>query len=198
MPTPTTYATLQTEIVAMMHRSDVDAVRAIAMTEAKINRTLEDPSMEVRVTADAAEYMAVPSDYLMLRRIQVNVSPPRFLDLYSPAYAASISTPSGIPKFYAIEDNELRLIPAPDSSYSIEITYFMYVPALSATNTTNWLLTKHPDIYLYGGLFEASVELRDIDGAQGYKSLWTDAMSELVRLGKRQRWAGNPMAMRRG
>lgn len=198
MATILSYADLQTALNDQLHRSDFDEARAIQLTEAKVNRALEDQAQEVRVTATAAEYMTFPSDYLMLRRIQVNSPKSHFLDIYTPAYASFISSPSGVPKFYTLEDDQIRLIPAPDGDYEVEMTYYQFVPALSVSNTSNWLLAKHPDIYLYGGCFEACAELRDTEGAQGYKALFNDEMGGLIHFQRKQKWAGGPLMIRPG
>jgi hypothetical protein len=38
----------------------------------------------------------------------------------------------------------------PLSTNDIELTYYAKVPALSDSNTTNWLLTAHPGLYIHG------------------------------------------------
>ena len=58
-----------------------------------------------------------------------------------------------IPRFIT-EDVAVAL--RPDGDYDIKFTYYARFTALSADADTNWLLTKHPDIYLFASLAEAA------------------------------------------
>ena len=78
----TTYSGLVTEIQTWMTRSDLsgDVDTMIDLFEAWANRNLRVRQMEEEATADAEEYMALPSDFLELRDIQWQGSPRRQLD----------------------------------------------------------------------------------------------------------------------
>ncbi len=49
----------------------------------------------------------------------------------------------------------------PISANDIELTYYAKVPALTSIANTNWLLTKHPAIYLRAALFVAAEWAKD-------------------------------------
>lgn len=197
----TTYTELKAAIATQLSRSDLTSyiVDAITLVEAKVNRVLQDPNQHLKTTVStSSEYNNLPTANMLITRLQLNTSTPHPLDLYSPGYAAYLTDTTGEPYYYTLENNQIRLIPAPDTTYTVEIGYFRTVPVLSGSNATNWLLTSHPDIYLYGACFECCVMLRDVEGAQGYKMIYDNAVNDLERLGKKQRWAGNPMATRPG
>ncbi len=65
------------------------------------------------------------------------------------------------------------------------------VPDLSDSNTTNTILTRHPDLYLYGALSAASVYLMDDQKTQMYDSLFTRSMEELKREEEKGQHAGS-------
>ena len=65
------------------------------------------------------------------------------------------STTTGTPEIYTIIANEIQLGPIPDGVQTIEMLFYKKISALSATNTTEAMLTDNPDIYLYGALLEA-------------------------------------------
>lgn len=59
------------------------------------------------------------------------------------------------PKHYTIVGTEFRFFPEPETSYTVEYTRYSRLPALSDSNTTNWLLTAFPNVYLYASLAQA-------------------------------------------
>ena len=109
--------------------------------------------------------------------------------------ALSYSTSSGMPKFYSVVGKQFHFAPIPDGSYTAVLIYFTKIPALSTAQTTNWLLTDHPDAYLYGACKHAAIRLRDIDAAQGYDNQFQLAMQGINKQANRIRMGG-PMATR--
>src|SRR6185369_5949694 len=61
---------------------------------------------------------------------------------------------AGLSCHFMIIGSELTALPL--SSNHIELTYYQTIPALSGTNTTNWLLTKAPNLYLHACLMYAA------------------------------------------
>jgi hypothetical protein len=57
--------------------------------------------------------------------------------------------------------------------------FYSKIPALSDSNTTNWLLTASPDIYLYGSLMQSAPYLRDDDRVGIWASLYQKAIDDL-------------------
>lgn len=56
-------------------------------------------------------------------------------------------------------------------SVDVEIQYYANVPTIANSMTaTNWLLAKHPGLYLYGVGFEAAKYIRDADLIQATKT----------------------------
>ena len=74
---------------------------------------------------------------------------------------------------------EIEVYPSPDTSYTGEIIYYSKVPALSDSNTTNWLLTLSPDIYLYGTLIQSAPYLRDDERTAVWATLYTRMVSDM-------------------
>ena len=184
-----TYTNLKTEIQTWMTRSDLsgDVDTMIDLFEAWANRNLRVRQMEEEALADATEYMALPSDFLELRDIQWQGSPRRQLDYVTPAYADIYDTSgaAGTPKFYTLVGNQIRLIPAPDSAPSIRIAYWQQIPALSNSQTTNWLLTAYPDAYLYGALLQGNIRTKDPETAGYIKQSFAEVVQEIQKAGRR-------------
>lgn len=149
-----TFANLKLSIEAWLDDADtydgaVDDI--ILMAESEFNRRLRVPEMEVRSQASlSGQYLALPDDFLQLRAIyllndayiRLDQLPLTQLRVDYAAYT------TGQPRAYAINDGQFVFGPQPDTTYTAEIVYYAKIPALSVSNTTNWLLTAHPDLYL--------------------------------------------------
>jgi hypothetical protein len=69
--------------------------------------------------------------------------------------------------------------PSPDTTYQAEIVYYGKIPALSDSNTSNWLLSLSPDIYLYGSLLQATPYLRDDERLPVIASLYQRMIEDM-------------------
>ena len=68
---------------------------------------------------------------------------------------------SGRPDSFTVIGSNLELSPPPASAYPLELIYIQKIPALSAGNPTNWLLTANAAIYLFGTLVASAVYTQD-------------------------------------
>lgn len=194
-----TYSTLQTAIGNWLARSDLTTVIPdfIMLAEAEFNRVLRVREMESRATATATEYLELPSDFLELRTVQLNTSPVTVLSQVSPEVIDGYTT-TGKPVCFTIIDNRIQLGPSPDSTYTVEIDYYAQIPALSGSNTTNWLLTSYPDLYLYGSLLRAAGYIQDANLAMGWQQAYKNSLDQLRYADKRARFSGGPMTVTPG
>lgn len=168
----------------------------IALAEARFNRTLFLPQSETTATATAAQALSFPTDFRQLRAIYLDTFPRAQLEQVSPStLRASYDTEqTGIPRVFAIQDDQIFLGPSPDdTSVNVEIVYYAKIPALSVSNTTNWLLTDAPDVYLYATLLQGKAYVRDDDAIALWKAALDEALSELIAAGKRRQYSGVQM-----
>ena len=183
-----TYTGLKTSIQTWLARADLasDVDDMIDLFEAWFNRNIRVPQMEQEANASAAEYIALPSDFLELRDIQYQANPVVQLDYLTPV-AADLANPngdSGTPQYYTIVANQIRLIPVPDATTNVRIDYWQKLPALSGTTTSNWLLAAYPDAYLYGTLVHGHVRVADPQLAMFIAAGWQSVMKELQGKGR--------------
>ena len=78
----------------------------------------------------------------------------------------------------------------------MELLYYQKIPALSASNTTNWLLTAHPDVYLYGALMQSAPYLDDDQRMQVWSTLYGNAVQAVNQESEKARYSGAGMRMR--
>ena len=152
---------LKTSIEDWLDRDDLAAVVPdfITFAEARFNREVRTRDMIRRSQATVSitgRFLALPNDYLEMKRIQLTTAPVTTLEQVSAHLlcARFAQTGTGRPKFYAIHE-EIEFDRIPDSEYTAEMIYYARVNALSTTNTSNTILTRHPDLYLYASLAAA-------------------------------------------
>lgn len=197
----TTFAELQTAVGNRMNRTDLNSLipEFIDSCESRLNRVLRHPRM-VTVNASysiSSRYTNLPTDFSSIERIvrvdSSNVRRP--LDfLAAPSEAVYSDGTSGYPMWYSIRGAQLEVIPPPSAAFTAELVYFAKIPALSVTNTTNWLLDDAPDVYLYGTLLEAAIYMEDDARETRYGNRVKAAIDELMSNAEYQR-AGVAMAV---
>lgn len=184
------YSELILAIGEYVNRTDlVDvAPRFIALAETKLNRRLRfrDQEIVLSATPDVNGVVPLPSDFLEVRAVMTTGSPPRILHAVGPDIAAGIHT-AGLPIGFIIAGENLFLEPA--SQTPVFITYYRSIPPLTEAAPTNWLLSKHPDIYIYASAFEAFTYLRDADGAALAAGLLNDSVRAADRANQMSRYA---------
>lgn len=70
--------------------------------------------------------------------------------------------------------------PYPDSSYSVQGTYYQSAPLLSATQATNWMVTSAPSMLLANCMRQAGKFLKDVPMVEGWTQLYQDALTKLI------------------
>jgi Sec7-like guanine-nucleotide exchange factor len=76
-------------------------------------------------------------------------------------------------------DDTIELAPTPDTSYTLQLTYYGKIDALSATNTSNFVSVSHPDVYLYGALKHASIYLMEDERIPMFTQQFEKALEEM-------------------
>jgi hypothetical protein len=200
----TTFSELLVAVGDRLARSDFTTAGAlgecVAFCEAEMQRELRTLDMETKTATYALsqEFMPVPVDFLQVRSFWLNTSPRTALEYMPDDAMSERASVSGKSRFYNISGGNFRFYPSPDGSYTATLIYYAKIPSLSVSNTTNWLLTAHPDAYLYGACKHGAIRLKDAEGAQGYDSLFKAALGSIQRASDGNRWSGPGMAVRVG
>jgi len=162
------YANLKTSIADWLNRSDLTAIIPdfITLAEAQLNRELRHYKMQNKATANIeTQYSANPIDWLQSIRFHLNNTNSTLLKQTSPEEIAKLrdgnNNATGEPQYYTIVGDLIEVWPTPSASVEGELLYYQKIPALSDSNTTNWLLTMSPDAYLMGALLQSAPYLND-------------------------------------
>ena len=165
-----TYTELKASIANFLNRDDLTATIPdfISLAESSINNEIRHWRMETRAeTTVDSQFTGIPSDWLSTIRFHLvadGTSSLNFMSLATIQSArAARNDSTGTPTNYSLNTSQFELMPTPDGSYSAILMYYAKIPALSDSAETNWLLTHHPDVYLYGALLHSAPYLRKMN-----------------------------------
>lgn len=194
----TTYDELKAAVADFLNRDDLTSSveTFIALAESAMQRSLRHWRMESRANAVIdTQYSAVPADFLEVIRFYITSGTTRPLELISQSELlerkANSSNTSGMPAYYAMTAGEIEVLPIPDGSYNAELHYYGQIPALSASNATNWVLEYFPDLYLYGALIHSAPYLKDDARLQIWASLYQEAINAINNDSERGKFGGS-------
>lgn len=198
------YTQLLAAIANYLARDDLTSAIPdfVTLAEAKFNRTLFHPRMETRATltvntlAASPEFLDLPSDFQTIRGVRLSgvTGKPRLNFLTQTQmedYRYSIDNIVAQPTYFSILGSQLELAPTPGEDYDVEVIYRATIPAL-ASNSTNWLLTAAPDVYLYGTLLEAMPYIENDSRVGLWATGLQTVMEQLNSLGDRQSFDSGP------
>lgn len=177
----TDYSTLVTSIAAVLHRSDLnnDIPGFVDLCEADMNRRLKvgDSEASTTLTLPTTGSVALPTGFTKMRRLRL-YDGSVYYDLTEAALAPSEydGVTQGRPLVVSIVGSNIVSRPLPTQSYTLYIDYYAKFTALSGTST-NWILTSHPDAYLYGSLLHSAPFL----GQDLRIQTWNQAYEKAIR-----------------
>lgn len=188
MATITTLATLQSEILALIGRAPADPVYQIVTDE--INRDLRLLAMQTTQTVAEAATVALAAGFLEIDSVYRDADHRTTLTPVTPEVIHRTYETSGTPTRYAVVDGNL-LLNRPGSGENLIIRYYAAVTELATSEDTNDVLTKHPEIYLYGALYHHALLIGD-PRAQGWQAAYEGAKRRATTSDVKIRMAGAP------
>ncbi|MGZ5053311.1 MAG: phage adaptor protein [Methylobacter sp.] len=178
-----TYSDLQAGIANWLHRSDLTSQIPdfITLAESRINRNLRAivPQTEQTLTATiGSRLIPIPAGMVEIESLWLTYYQPRRKLVYKQPTELVLNISPGMPNYWTIDGSNIALDGAADNLYTFTLRTFQ-IFALSNAAPTNWLLTNHPDLYLYASLLEAAPFIRDNDQITVWKAAYDIAMAEI-------------------
>ena len=195
-----TYDDLKTSIANWSDRDDLNSFIPdfIALCEARFNRDLRLRSMEQKWEADTvggqANY-ALPPRYLQMREFRLNNNPTVSLTYVTPEIYEAWNLGSGVPQYYTVIANEIRIGPVPAGVHNMEMLYWAKFPNLTSTVASNWMLSNSPDIYLYGSLMEMEPFIQNDERTALWAAGYERAINTLQLQDDRDRHSGSALTV---
>ncbi len=184
------YGYLQTDSQGM---STTDVNTIIRQAEQRIYYDVQIPVLKKNVTGTMTSgnrYLATPSDFLAVYSIAVNNSNsyeyllPKDVAFLREAYPETTTT--GVPRYYALFDDDTFLIaPPPNANFEVELHYFYEPPSIVDQPTGTWLSENAENALLYGCLFEGYTYLKgEADLISLYAGKYKEAIDALKTIGE--------------
>lgn len=159
-----TYSGLQGALAALLNRDDLTPYIPdwITMAEAVFNRRLVSRNFMTTetITVTGVTY-PIPTDFVSVVSLWLDQDNGIAMEYVTPDIFDNITDVTGTPRFYTIVGDSFYFACPPSGTFSMRLRYNQKLPALSSTNTTNWLLDRHPDLYLYGAAIHSAPFLND-------------------------------------
>ena len=147
---------------------------------------IKHPQAVIRASATCVfNYVPLPSDFIAVYQLLDQdttleieyVSPEQSKQLLSDGWL-----PSGRPDiFYTILGTRLRILPPPgvDVPTLLDLWYYAQLPELGISAPTNWVLTRYPDLYLYGCLAHSAPYLKADERIQVWEGAYQKILSDI-------------------
>lgn len=196
-----TYSDLKIEIASHLDRDDLsDKVDTfIDLAEARHKRDIRIREMIVRqaISIDA-RYKAIPDGVLEIIQLRLLTSPITSVKYVSPEQMSDMrKEENGKPELFTIHA-ELEFNKSPDATYSGEIFFYKSLTPLSDAATSNALLARAPDTYLYGALLATAPYLLDDGRIEVWGALYRSAVEGLQQSRRQERSVGAMVSRVRG
>ena len=197
------YTDLQASLANWLHRTDLTAMIPdfITLAEARIARDLRLRSQVTSATlGTTAGVRAVdlPTGWLEFENVTLTGNPDKqltYLNIQHLDTRFPGNDYTGSPYFYSIEGSQILFGPIPDSVYSVPILFYKRFDPL-ATTATNWLLTNHPSIYLFGSLAEAAPFLQQDERVAMWESKYKADIDSLQTSDDMAQFSGSALVVK--
>lgn len=178
-----TYAELQTIIADELMRQDLAPVIPgfIRKAEGVFNRRLRAGRMMAQATITFTDNLGpLPADFLEGKTILFDGRPVPFVpvDKLDPRSVTIVGSTLW-------KGDQLPL--------TAKLYYYQQIPALSNSNTTNWLLSAYPDLYIEAGKGYAYQYIMDEARADRALSQALAAIEDINLQGQREQFSGAPL-----
>jgi len=181
------FAGLKASALAWIERVGDPAAESIlddcvTLCEARLHKVpnFRLSTMETEATVTLVDGVgSLPGNFLAMHRVVADYSVPRVLQYAEPGWFHDAYPIGGTDEeggFYTIIGLSIRA----RSSSTLSIVYYAKVPPLTVVDNVNWLLTKSPDVYLYGTILELLNALEG-NATEKYAGMFGAAVQGLIQ-----------------
>jgi len=192
------YANLKTAIADFLDRDDLvnNIDDFIDLAEARHKREILIRAMLARSQATlGARFLSLPTRFNKMKTLRLLTTPVTVLtELNIENMNLERDEVTGKPTFFTVHE-EIEFNVTPDDAYIAEIIYYADFLPLDDTNTSNGLLVRAPDAYLYGSLVASAPFLASDERIQVWDTMYGAARDGLL-LSDRQARVGTALTSR--
>ncbi len=150
----------------------------------------EAETISTASTDTSTRFLALPDGFKKSRNFSITIDEGVGKLTYRTPDQMNIREGTGRPCFYTIQGNEIAFDIIPEEVWTVTIDYFKNFTPLTVTNQTNIVLTKYPNIYLFGALRHAFLRSQDSEQQLIYTDNFVSAI-ESANLSELEKRNGN-------
>ena len=150
----------------------------------------EAETISTASTDTSTRFLALPDGFKKSRNFSITIDEGVGKLTYRTPDQMNIREGTGRPCFYTIQGNEIAFDIIPEEVWTVTIDYFKNFTPLTVTNQTNIVLTKYPNIYLFGALRHAFIRAQDTEQQLIYTDNFVSAI-ESANLSELEKRNGN-------
>lgn len=182
-----TYADLKSRVADWATRADVTTLVPTFIDYAhqeicrRLRASLNSFTADLTINAES---VAIPDDFLAIRRLYLDTTPRRIVSVVSAEERADLTAllpASDYPTHASIEGASIVFAPVFTGSPTGKLLYWGVISGLSADTDTNVVLTKYPFLYLYGALAELYRYTEDDNASDRYQVKFDALISDINR-----------------
>ena len=152
-----TNSTLKGDIADYMHRTDIPMTMITRQAEARINREVRAPETIKSVAVYPNSFgLATDCNEVISLRYPIPGGYKTLIAVGRDVYNDYLYTGGVYPEVYTLQDRLIKVAPEGSQNIEMTLTYYAIPPELTQNNQTFPLMSKNPDLYLYGCLVEAA------------------------------------------
>ena len=158
------YTPLLARIADWLDRTDLTTKipTFISLAENAMFRELRLRQTEIiRQGTTTSDTIVLPLGIRAIEKLAITSSGVEYILDYASDGVSKLTYSTGLPSRYTIENNAIRLLISPSQTYTYKLHYIPNLDPISTTNTSNWLSTNAPDLYLFGALVQAAFYTMD-------------------------------------
>lgn len=208
----TTYAELKTALADWSARSDltsylddfIDQTESffryppLKTTEPGIGGIRANITKATGTLSTSVATLAKPSDYLEAFRFDLTDENGGLVEYVgSEEIKLRHRSGSGKPRYWTVND-VVEFDVVPDSAYNYELSYYADFADLDGVDTSNWVLTNYPNVYLAGCMFNLCRFIHDPQNADMWLTQYKSGCAAINKAYQRSRVSQGPIAAKVG
>ncbi len=160
------YTDLQSAVANWLHRADLESEIPdfIHLAESDFNRRLNVTAKEVGTSLTLAAgslSVPLPADYATPVALWNEFTQPRWQLPAMTVAEMPRTTVHAMPRSFAIDGRTIVFDATADQSYPLTLRYIQSLHLADSADGTSDMLTRYPDLFLYGALAQSAPFLRD-------------------------------------
>ncbi len=187
-----TYAELQSAVQDHLHRSDLSTsvVDLIKLGEVRLNREvrlLQQEEIATLACSTTTRFVTLPTGFAEAISLTLYSEeiPQALTPLSAEAMDSTISPDIAQPYYYRISNGNIEFELVADQAYVLKLRFIKKWDI--ATDLTNYLLTNHPDCYLYSALLASAPYIKDDNRIGVWQTMLASAIAGANRQDGRTR-----------